>query len=187
MYLVLSMLSSRARLLLADDDKVILARSWQKSESQEMGDRLPSELRLLLTESRVRLDQLKALYCASGPGSFSGLRISSAFFRGLAYALKIPLRGIPTFEIYDETVSIPVRALKAESMSLEEYLQQGMKFLIIEKEKSYLSDRPAAKVLGFAPTIAWPEENDLFRGMKHRLTTNEFHLDYGYAPDFVKN
>lgn len=43
--------------------------------------------------------QLGAIAVASGPGSFTGLRIGLALAKGLALAARIPLVGIPTLDI----------------------------------------------------------------------------------------
>ena len=50
------------------------------------------------------LDRIAVL---SGPGSFTGLRAGTAFARGLARALEIPLLAIPTFLAASHAVSLP--------------------------------------------------------------------------------
>jgi tRNA threonylcarbamoyladenosine biosynthesis protein TsaB len=47
----------------------------------------------------VAESQLTALGVATGPGSFTGLRIGLALVKGLALSLKIPIIGIPTLDI----------------------------------------------------------------------------------------
>ena len=46
--------------------------------------------------------ELDLICLASGPGSFTGLRIGLAFAKGLARALGIPLLGVPTLDAYAE-------------------------------------------------------------------------------------
>ncbi len=53
----------------------------------------------LMNRCGVRTSDLKAIGVALGPGSFTSLRIGLAIAKGLALAAKIPLIGIPTFEI----------------------------------------------------------------------------------------
>ena len=53
----------------------------------------------LLKKVGWKLSDLTHLAVSSGPGSFTGLRVGIAFMRALSSALKIPLLGIPTFEL----------------------------------------------------------------------------------------
>ena len=52
----------------------------------------------LLRRCSVSPAELKCVAVALGPGSFTSLRISLAFAKGLAFSLSIPIIGIPTFE-----------------------------------------------------------------------------------------
>ena len=53
----------------------------------------------LLARCRVDSAGLKVLAVATGPGSFTGLRIGLAFAKGLCLARHLPLIGIPSLEI----------------------------------------------------------------------------------------
>jgi len=57
------------------------------------GGRLPGALSALLEEERLRLDDVEGLAVGLGPGSFTGLRIGLATWKGLAYAGRRPLAG----------------------------------------------------------------------------------------------
>lgn len=61
----------------------------------------------LLNRCGVCPADLKAIGVALGPGSFTSLRIGLAIAKGLALASKIPLIGIPTFDIL--TAAQPVQ------------------------------------------------------------------------------
>lgn len=43
--------------------------------------------------------ELSAISISSGPGSYTGLRVGSAFTKGMCYALNIPLITIPTLKL----------------------------------------------------------------------------------------
>lgn len=51
-----------------------------------------------LKEAGVSLGEVDLFACASGPGSFTGLRIGIATLKGLAATLNRPCLGIPTLE-----------------------------------------------------------------------------------------
>lgn len=47
----------------------------------------------------VKREELSAIAVSLGPGSFTGLRIGLAAAKAIAYALEIPLVGVPTLEV----------------------------------------------------------------------------------------
>ncbi|HKO42671.1 MAG TPA: tRNA (adenosine(37)-N6)-threonylcarbamoyltransferase complex dimerization subunit type 1 TsaB [Pyrinomonadaceae bacterium] len=57
---------------------------------------LLSDINDCLTHARVSLDEIDVFACASGPGSFTGLRIGIATVKGLAATLDRPSVGVPT-------------------------------------------------------------------------------------------
>ena len=57
---------------------------------------LHRDLDELLHELGWNLADLDGFVCGLGPGSFTGMRVGLAAFKGLAYALKLPLYGVPT-------------------------------------------------------------------------------------------
>lgn len=52
----------------------------------------------LLLRCSLKISQIDAIAYASGPGSFTGLRIGGAFVTGLAQALNIPVFKVPTLD-----------------------------------------------------------------------------------------
>ena len=67
---------------------------YKKTHSQTL---LPM-LEELKDQVELELSTVDAIAIASGPGSFTGLRIGSATAKGLAYALQIPIIEIPTLQ-----------------------------------------------------------------------------------------
>lgn len=79
------------------EDDVLLAEyttNYKKTHSQTLLPML-DELRNMI---ELDLDTVDAIAIASGPGSFTGLRIGSATAKGLGLALGKPLVEVPTLE-----------------------------------------------------------------------------------------
>lgn len=56
----------------------------------------------VLKKSRLSLSQLDGLCISIGPGSFTGLRISVATVKGLAYAVNKGIAAVPTLDVIAE-------------------------------------------------------------------------------------
>lgn len=79
------------------EDQVLLAEyttNYKKTHSQTLLPML-EELKNMI---ELDLDTVDAIAVASGPGSFTGLRIGSATAKGLGLAMKKPLVEVPTLE-----------------------------------------------------------------------------------------
>lgn len=59
---------------------------------------LLGEVDALLTETGVSKDEVAAVVCGRGPGSFTGVRICMATAKGMASALEVPLLGVSTLD-----------------------------------------------------------------------------------------
>jgi tRNA threonylcarbamoyladenosine biosynthesis protein TsaB len=76
-------------------------------------EQLAPALAGLLERVGVTMDSIEALGVATGPGSFTSLRVGLAFVKGLALAKHIPLVGIPTLDIVAASVPLTDRKLAA--------------------------------------------------------------------------
>ncbi len=50
----------------------------------------------VMTESRIKRQELECIAISSGPGSFTALRIGMSVAKGIAYGLGMPLQPVPT-------------------------------------------------------------------------------------------
>ena len=62
-------------------------------------EQLVPHIQSLLEMTRVEKSDLKGIVVASGPGSFTGLRIGMGTAKAMAYALHIPLYGVMTMRL----------------------------------------------------------------------------------------
>lgn len=79
------------------EDDLLLAEynvNYKKTHSQTLLPMLDEVRRMI----ELDLDSVDAIAVASGPGSFTGLRIGSATAKGLGMALDKPLVEVPTLE-----------------------------------------------------------------------------------------
>jgi tRNA threonylcarbamoyladenosine biosynthesis protein TsaB len=68
----------------------------------------------LLTRSGLKMDAIRALGIALGPGSFTSLRVGLAFVKGLALARHLPIIGVPTLDVVaaaQERSDLPLAAV----------------------------------------------------------------------------
>ncbi|OGP91644.1 MAG: tRNA (adenosine(37)-N6)-threonylcarbamoyltransferase complex dimerization subunit type 1 TsaB [Deltaproteobacteria bacterium RBG_16_48_10] len=88
---------------LIDDDSVIsdclLGNSITHSE------RLLHSIEHVLKQSRWAIEDLDGWAISLGPGSFTGLRIGVSTIKGLAFATRKPVAGIPTLDALASNVS----------------------------------------------------------------------------------
>jgi tRNA threonylcarbamoyladenosine biosynthesis protein TsaB len=97
--MILSIDSSTAQIgiCLYDGTQVIAESLWisRAHHTKELAPALAD----LLARTGLKMDEVKVLGIALGPGSFTSLRVGLSFVKGLAQARKIPIVGIPTLDI----------------------------------------------------------------------------------------
>ena len=76
-------------------------------------ERLLPTVSWLLGEAGLALAEIELLAIATGPGSFTGLRIGAATWKGLALANDLPLVGVPTLDAMTRLSPVPPAAYLA--------------------------------------------------------------------------
>src|SRR5258706_11630005 len=73
-----------------------LIGAGESTEPQTTASMLAVMIDKLFSEAKIKKDQLKGVVVASGPGSYTGLRIGVATAKGICYGLNAPLISINT-------------------------------------------------------------------------------------------
>ena len=81
---------------LVRDGRVL--RELESDPSKPPASRLPGDLVMLLEREGVELQEIDIYAVATGPGSFTGLRVGIATMQGLAVATGKPLIGVSAFD-----------------------------------------------------------------------------------------
>jgi tRNA threonylcarbamoyladenosine biosynthesis protein TsaB len=89
--------------IVADDEKILAEQNIKSSQ-------IPSEiittaLSSALADADRNVADIEAIFVTLGPGSFTGIRVSLAFCKGIASAKNIPLIGIPTLDALAQPLS----------------------------------------------------------------------------------
>lgn len=102
MIIALESASSDPSLALATPDGSAFAVEGWAGEGRQASDLLPRLLALLERAGR-ELREATAIGIGVGPGSFTGLRVSMGLAKGLAFALDVPLVGVPSLAAWLES------------------------------------------------------------------------------------
>jgi tRNA threonylcarbamoyladenosine biosynthesis protein TsaB len=94
-------------LALYNGAQVLSEMVWQSQNTHTV--EVAPAIQELLDRSGVRVEDLRAIGVATGPGSFTSLRIGLGLAKGLSLACHIPLVGVPTLDIL--AAAQPVRDL----------------------------------------------------------------------------
>jgi tRNA threonylcarbamoyladenosine biosynthesis protein TsaB len=95
-YLCINSSSSDCVIALFGNDQEISYISWNAHRT--LADEIFIKIEQLLNTANLSYDDIDGLVIYSGPGSFTGLRISHTVFNTLAYSLHIPIVGSDSHE-----------------------------------------------------------------------------------------
>jgi len=87
-------------------DGVVVAEGVHREPRSHTAS-LPGLVERVLRDAGLGVDDVEGLAVSIGPGSFTGLRISLALAKGLAFAGGLPLVGVPTLEALAHVAEAP--------------------------------------------------------------------------------
>src|SRR5918994_4751530 len=103
--LALDTTTAAGSVALADQAEVLEIASLDPL--RPVATRVPGDLMALLDRHDVTLTSIDLFAVATGPGSFTGLRIGIATMQGLAFARQRPLIGVSAFDALASFVDAP--------------------------------------------------------------------------------
>lgn len=119
MALILSLETSTTFCSAALHENGILLASKEVLTPQSASSQLAPIIGRLLEDSKISSKQINAVAVASGPGSYTGLRIGVATAKGMCYALQIPLIAINTLELMTYQVAKSFTSFSSALKGLE--------------------------------------------------------------------
>ncbi len=95
---------SRCGVALAEEKQVIRASTFL--HRMHLSERLLDEIDRLLQAAEMNKSDIEGIAVDVGPGSFTGLRIGVMTAKTLAFALKVPVAGISSFEALTQGIKL---------------------------------------------------------------------------------
>lgn len=169
------------------EDENMLAEytvNYKKTHSQTLLPMLDAAVQMI----QLKLDTVDAIAVASGPGSFTGLRIGSATAKGLGLALDKPIIGVPTtqamaYNLYGaEGVVCPIMDARRNQVYTGIYAFENGRLEILE-------DQMAADIHQVIEKLDALERRVIFTGdgvlVYREVIEENIRVPAGYAPAHV--
>lgn len=187
MLLGLAAVSSQGLWIITSSDatRAVASLSWSETDSTTLSSRITPSLHEVLALGNIQLKDISGLFCVSGPGAFTGLRMGGAYMQGLARALDVPLRAVPTFDLLGKPFFLPLRHQLTRTLDLPESLAKNVEFLELGSATSFTVKVPDATSIcwGLKDKTTWPSIEELRTGMQKNLTREPgLQIEYGLTP-----
>ena len=73
-------------------DKVVTEKNFPSGK--DFSGKILPEIKMLLSESNLKVKDIDSVAFGAGPGSFTGIRVACGVAYGIAYANNLPIIGI---------------------------------------------------------------------------------------------
>ena len=145
-------------------------------------------IKQLLDSTGMKTADLTHIACASGPGSFTGLRIGAGTAKALAYALDIPIVAVPTldalaYNVFDAQLTIiPIMDARRRQVYTAFYEREPDTRSLVRRSDYMAED--IADVLKILSGYAKPAVflGDAVSVYKDDIINNRFNIEYLFAP-----
>ncbi len=97
MLLAIDTSTSNASIALVASEQTIAELNWAVGQRHSI--ELLQRLDALLAAHNIAQGRIERIAVALGPGSFNGVRVALATAKSLAFALGVPLHGVPTLDV----------------------------------------------------------------------------------------
>lgn len=135
------------------DDRVLLERPGDASRTH--AERLPAEILRALADAGVSLHDVDVFAVASGPGSFTGLRVGIATIQGLALATARGVVAVSALEALAHAASVDRRIGDLIAVWMDAYRREVFSALYRVSGAELYSEKRLEEIEG--PVVSSPE------------------------------
>lgn len=172
-----------ASVAIVEDDNLLAEYTvnYKKTHSQTLLPMLDEIAKMI----QLDLDSLDAIAAASGPGSFTGLRIGSATAKGLGLALKKELIPVPTldalaYNLYDHTdVICPIMDARRNQVYTGLYCFENHQMKIVQESCAYDIEALIAKLNSMGEAVVFLGDGV---AVYKELIEKTLKVPYSFAP-----
>ena len=169
-----------ASIALYHPEGVVAETAWRSRENHTV--ELMAQIVHLLDLGRVTKKDLRAIGVALGPGSFTGLRVGMSVAKGLAYALKIPILGVPTLDaiaLPHAWNTVPIWAILAAGRGRFSVARYAAEAGCVQRTGDYALVNAESLVALVAREMNDASARALFCGDVDAILTQHLHQQFG--------
>lgn len=172
-----------ASVAVVEDDNLLAEYTvnYKKTHSQTLLPMLDEISEMI----QLDMNSIDAIAAASGPGSFTGLRIGSATAKGLGLALKKPLIPVPTldalaYNMYDHKDLIcPIMDARRNQVYTGIYAFENHQMQILQESEAYDIEELIAKLNDLGKAVVFLGDGV---AVYREIIKEKLEVSYSFAP-----